>query len=436
MTDQKLIETTISKDYVKNWGVSEGLREILQNAIDAENKGFEMEIGYTQGKQKLSIVNFEASLKKQDLLLGSTSKSDDEDQIGKWGEGFKVGALALIRSEKPVTIHNTLSNEIWDCLIDKSSEFDCEVLKFKISQNDFSKKRGLYFIVDNVTQKEWEETQNLFLKLLNLPEETIEETPEGEILLHKNLKGKIYCGGIYVTEDSELKYGYNFKPSSLELNRDRNLVNSFNLKWNTSKMWAYLCANKKGKLFDAKTMLVSGSPDVEFMKEFSDYTVTGDLVENFFKEHSDKAYPVTSNEEASSVRRLGYNPVYSSSSYTGMLRSKLGDIEDLERKVELDYSIFQKITPLDDANIQWVFEVLYKIDPKYKFEIKIAKFKLDSTRSLCQDDSLILNSNLLQNKYDILHEAVNLYCISTKNKETQVWKKILKQVIEGIENEN
>jgi len=426
------IFTTISKDYVADWGIKEGVREIMQNAMDSHEKGNKMGVSYNRRGRQLLIYNVGAKLNRDVLLLGSTSKANDANQIGKFGEGFKIGSLALVRNNKPVVIYN--SKEKWECLIQQSKEFDSDVLSFKIVKNSDTTNR-LMFEINNIEPEEWRGMRNMFLSIYSPDPKTLLRTPTGAVILDKNLKGNIYCGGIFVSHEKNLEYGYNFKPSILSLNRDRNMVNGFDLKWNTSKIWGYLCANSKGKLFDVKKMLKENIPDVEFIKEFSDYTVKGKIAEEFFKDHGSTAFPVTSNEEATRVRNMGYSPVYSSSSYYGVLSSSLGTLDDLERKIELDYTIFHNITLTDDANLKWVFEVMFKVDPKFKFAIEVVEFKIGATRSLTdvKENKLTLNCNLLKSKYDILHEAIKHYCaMNVQKKETMIWKKVYQQTIEGI----
>jgi hypothetical protein len=427
------IFTTISKNYVSDWGVQEGVREIMQNAMDSDQKGNRMGVSYNREARQLLIYNQNTNLSRETLLLGSTTKVNDPNQIGQFGEGYKIGSLALIRQGKPVVIHN--NKERWECVIKKNEEFESDVLAFKISKSKDEWSSKLMFEINNIEPDEWRNMRNLFLSIYSPDPKTLLRTPTGAVILDKNLKGNIYCGGIFISHEKDLAYGYNFKPSILSLNRDRNMVNGFDLKWNTSKIWGYLSANKKGKLFDVKKMLQENIPDVEFIKEFSDYTVKGKIAEEFFKDNGITAYPVTTNEEATRVRNMGYSPIYSSSSYYGVLSSSLGSLDELERKIELDYTIFHNITAIDDANLAWVFEVMFKVDPKFKFTIEVVQFKIGATRSLTdvKDNKLTLNCNLLKSKYDILHEAIKHYCgMNVKRKETMIWKRVYQQSIEGI----
>lgn len=427
-----LIETTIAANYVQDWSVFEGIREIMQNALDAHDQGHKMNITYIRKERTLVISNEGAKLKKSNLLLGSTSKCNDNTQRGQYGEGFKIGSLALVREGKPVTIHN--DEGYWECLIEYSESYDSNVLYFNIIKNSKLCSKGkLIFKIANIEPKEWKNLRDKFLNVYLPDSKLTRKSPHGTVFKDKNIKGKVYCGGIYIATDKELGYGYDFKPGILELNRDRNMVDSFDLNWNTSKIWAYLAANSKGELYNTKNMLKSNLSDVKYMDNFTDFTVKDTLVQDFLKENGPKAFPVQSEEEAKEVRSMGYNPIFSSSSYAGAIKCSLGHIDDLRKTVELDYTSFQNITPIDDANIQWVFEVLFALDSKFKLDIRIAKFEIETTRSIVDKKVLVINSNLLISKFDILHEVIRYYAEIKELSATHIWKKILQQTLANIE---
>lgn len=97
----RTFELTLSKDYTKNWGLQEALREIIQNAIDFSNEEENniMSINYDEETSTLSIAN-NSILTKKTLLLGYTSKEDNPNSIGCFGEGYKLSLLVLNRLQK------------------------------------------------------------------------------------------------------------------------------------------------------------------------------------------------------------------------------------------------------------------------------------------------------------------------------------------------
>ena len=80
----KNYEITISPNYVSNWGIKEAIRELLQNAIDGETNGYQKIIDYNG--QTLNITSLGIELEAKDLILGCSSKTEQDGMIGKYGE--------------------------------------------------------------------------------------------------------------------------------------------------------------------------------------------------------------------------------------------------------------------------------------------------------------------------------------------------------------
>ena len=78
----KVYELPISIDYVQHWGMAEAIREIIQNALDSESP-----FAYTLEDNTLTISSSHARLEPTSLLLGSTTKADNKEAIGSFGEG-------------------------------------------------------------------------------------------------------------------------------------------------------------------------------------------------------------------------------------------------------------------------------------------------------------------------------------------------------------
>ena len=112
----------ISKDYVRHWGIQEAIRELLQNAIDSESK-FTFEIA----GNKLIISNDDATLSPSDLILGQSSKHDDDDAIGQFGEGFKLALAVLAREDREIVIYN--GDLTWIPIFTYNDDFKGDVLR-------------------------------------------------------------------------------------------------------------------------------------------------------------------------------------------------------------------------------------------------------------------------------------------------------------------
>ncbi len=86
------IQLSIKTDYLPNWGLWEGIRELIQNGRDAEiEMDAPMSVDYKFDRQTLVIKNSGAALTQEALLLGHTTKVGRSDTIGKFGEGLKLG---------------------------------------------------------------------------------------------------------------------------------------------------------------------------------------------------------------------------------------------------------------------------------------------------------------------------------------------------------
>lgn len=101
-------ELSLTPNYVSDWTFNDALRELIQNGIDQETirPDNKFSIDYDEGKEVIRLVNKNAKLKISTLLLGKTNKSNDEDTVGQFGEGYKIAALVLNRLGKTFTIYN------------------------------------------------------------------------------------------------------------------------------------------------------------------------------------------------------------------------------------------------------------------------------------------------------------------------------------------
>lgn len=217
----KKYELSLSRNYVSNWGTEEAIRELLQNAKDSNGKCI---VNIDKSNGTMFIKNKNTSIPSSTLLLGNTSKKDDLEKIGQFGEGYKLAILVLLREGKDVFIKN--GNKDWDPSFEYSDNFGCEVLC--ITETD-SNGTDLSFNIGGFDINELDKLEKKFLGLNEQAYNSI-KTSYGEILTDSNYKGKVFVDGLPVYEDDNFDYGYNFKPCYVSLDRDRKSINIYELK--------------------------------------------------------------------------------------------------------------------------------------------------------------------------------------------------------------
>ena len=155
------VELTIRSSYVSRWGLKEGVRELIQNALDQEamDKSNAMSIKYEN--ETLFIANKNSYLTRDTLLFGTTTKEGLQNTIGQFGEGYKLAMLCLTRQGYKVTIFNKALNEVWKpILINKRSMNNAEILAIDICKEslfNFNKENNLLITVEGITVDEFKD---------------------------------------------------------------------------------------------------------------------------------------------------------------------------------------------------------------------------------------------------------------------------------------
>lgn len=268
----------ISPEYVAHWGLWEAVREIYQNALDEQtlDPSNIASISYHDGI--LKIFTSRGHLTPETLVLGNSSKRDDPKLRGKFGEGYKLALLVLARLELPVEIFT--GAERWEPRLEHSDIFNSTVLA--IETEPYTQREGVEFSIDGVQTDQWEDIK----KNIRLTSELnwILEEPEEE--------GRIYVGGLYVSTVKGFHCGYSFVPGKIKLDRDRGMVNGFDLAYETSKLWERQGSDHAMELVNAE------APDVQYLD--SHVKAASPIVtyhsDYFYRTHGD-AIPVSNQEE-------------------------------------------------------------------------------------------------------------------------------------------
>lgn len=224
-TRAKRYELPLARNYVQRWGVTEAVREILQNAIDSES-AFE----HTLAGGNLVVRSRKSVLSPTSLLLGSTSKAADDEKIGSFGEGYKIALLVLLRNGYQVVVRN--GDRVWIPEFNFSHAFGADVLCIR-DEPAASFHEGVAFEIGGLSTSDADAILRSCLLMQPAITDAI-ETSRGRILPSHG--GKLYVGGLFITTTT-LNYGYDMKPQCVKLERDRQTVSDWDLAMQTTQMW-------------------------------------------------------------------------------------------------------------------------------------------------------------------------------------------------------
>ena len=292
-------ELSLSADYVPSWGVYEVVREIIQNALDAQDDGHPMRIiPPTATSPTLTVINEGARLDRSIWLMGVTSKSDGNHR-GCHGEGLKVGALALARAGRRISLVN--GDEAWRISLEFSKTFsDRQVLT--IYTRKIAADSGGFGAKIELSAGEWAAYQRAFLDLS--PQVSRLSTSETELLLGEDQRGRLYVKGILVEERPGLAFGYNFRQASTD--RDRRMVGSFDFDWYTSRCWLEALQQELIGPAELLDFLHEDTPDV---RGFSSCCIPQDAHESlaavWIERHGENVIPVQIEAQQLEAEHIG-----------------------------------------------------------------------------------------------------------------------------------
>ena len=296
----KEVQLTIAKTYVSDWGIWEAFRELAQNAMDhADNTKTPISIGFSKKTKNLLLTSINTKLDINSLILGATAKTDDTAQRGQFGEGYKLALVVLLRLGIKVQIMN--AGEVWVPEFKYNETFNTELLTINISEIK-TRNKNVTFVLKGITQTQANLLTNRVIR--DSPKSIGYRTEFGRILTEERFKGYVFVGGIYVCKPNleGLEHGYDFDPKHVELGRDRGLIDSFNVQWLASKMWATIFTPDTKVIEETAKLISSGSPSTTYFGHSSNNKVITEKVgEDFYEEFTDTAVPVTSEADRNRV---------------------------------------------------------------------------------------------------------------------------------------
>jgi hypothetical protein len=335
------VELTIAASYVPGWGTIEGVREVLQNAKDAETEfqaPMSVRVRAAKGEVgTLVIENEGCTMPYEALLLGHTSKVERGDLIGKYGEGLKIGLLALLRAGHEVKIRN--GSEVWVPSIEWSNTFQAKVLVFDIQKGRKNENRVQIEVTGISPDLYQNEIKPRFLWLSKEKAgDDVVKTDYGTILLSEASKGKVFVKGILVETKPELTVGYNIDDADVD--RDRRMVSSYDFAWKTRCIWRNAVAQRPD-LFNAyATIIETNGPEAKDMQSYDAGRLPAEfvahVVQAFKTQHGDKAVPVSNLGESQDLEHHGRTGVVVNASMRAVLESSMGTLVKVQEEIKTE----------------------------------------------------------------------------------------------------
>ncbi|AMN31223.1 hypothetical protein [Clostridium perfringens] len=341
----KKYELGLSLNYVSDWDYKDAIREFIQNGIDhaTTTNNNDFDIYYKKETETLLLCNKTSILEKRSLLLGYSTKSNDNNLIGEFGEGYKVSLLVLTRLNKKVTIYNYGKNEIWTTRIVKSKRYEGEEVLNVYVKTEFDKIRSseysLVIAIENISIDEFEEIKKRTL-LLNDDIEGLRADGYGSILLNDNLRGNIYVNGLYITHIDNLKYGYDILPKHIKIGRDRDLINNYDILSKTFMICLNTLSDEEFKeLIETNSLdtsnategVIQANCDNNSMRKIS--RIAEDLYINFKEINGESSFPVDSDWLKKDMKDEypSINPVTTTASKASLIRNFTSYYSDLNK---------------------------------------------------------------------------------------------------------
>lgn len=411
------IPLTITVDYLPNWGLYEGIRELVQNGQDAYlEHGATLEIRHRKSQPgTLVIENVGCTLPHEALLLGHSSKRGKEGLIGQFGEGLKLGVLALVRAGAQVKIRS--GSEVWVPSIEAHPAFDAPVLTFDI-QGGREERDRVAVEITGISREAWEQLKPNFLFLKPPSDKKLIQTSRGQLLMDPAHAGRIYVKGILVQTIPGFAWGYNL--GDAEVDRDRKMVSTFDLQYRLHGIWREAVGMREDLVEDYLRMLDNQAADLNGMDGYYASNLPEKVrkraAEQFLFRHGRQALPVENLAQAADIEHLGAKGVVCPKALLAVLQAELGSLDEARQKLAdmpaKQYS-WSELSEAERGNLRRAIDAVNPHEPVSLEEVDVCDFRRDDIRGLYRDGRKMLAKQILSDRsltlQVLVHEVAHKY---------------------------
>ncbi len=381
----------------------------MQNGIDSHNLGNLLKYGYSPSTKKLVVTNVGASLARETLVLGMSSKRGNSNQRGEFGEGYKLAVAVLLHLGAKVTILN--GAEVWKPELDHCPEFNTRVLYFSMAPAT-TPNDGLTFIVEGIPPEEWLSARSRLLFLDKYPE--CIPTAKVSILTDARHTGKLYVKGIFVTDLSE-PHAYGYDLTKISLNRDRQAPDPHAFK---SLVAAALReATVSGAITPQKILDILEANGGEALAFDADFSMPSDferaLCVAFDSKYGPDAIPVANQDEALRVADWNMVGVQINSHLLRLLRRVKSTVDKIAQSGVHDivrkYSL-SELSEQEFDSIKWAWQLISPYESIDPSRFTVVDFKTNKILGLYSGGDICIARRCLGERYTLIATIVHEVC--------------------------
>lgn len=296
--------TNFSRGCFHHWPVSQAVIELVQNWLDSDGeRSFDFGEGY------IELTNSDIKVSNKLLMMGKSDKRDDPTKRGCFGVGSIQSMVVLTDLDIKVTIKN--NDVMWEPRWEYCDKFEDDIMV--IDESPCNNGTRFTVTVEGLSEVDIDEVKQRCLAFQD--RQVLYSTEYGDIIENIDGEGEVFCGDLYVCQNSAFKYSYNFKPKGIKLSQDRDAVS----QWDMSELTAKLIIATKDDAFIKEAIRANKVDTAEVNSRWgSSYKETSNSVndsfaEEFLSEHG--AVLVTDDySEHQTNEKLGNKSVYISNS--------------------------------------------------------------------------------------------------------------------------
>jgi len=429
------IELSIKSNHLPDWRTFEGVRELLQNAADAADEfDAPLTVRYRADAQTLVIENKGTTLPYEALLYGHTTKADNDELRGKFGEGLKDGTLALLRAGHTVKIRS--GSEVWTPRIEHSEKFKADVLTFRIDKGRKPVER-VQVEIGNIDKEWWEEKKACFLFLKKKEDRLRINTSYGALLLDNEYARKIFVKGIFVEHDPEIRFGYDLD-KDVQVDRDRKMVMRHDLHWRTRMIWQHSTAEREELIAPFMEALQGEHRDLSGLDSWGasqlDDKLKEQVVAKFKADHGEDAIAVETVLDGQEVETLGKKSVLvTNKPLKAILDDEMGDLYDIKKALQneaVNFYSWADLEPEEKANLDSAVFLIDRVDRLSPDDIRIVDFRSEAKCGMYKSDKdqVFVARRILADRdkaLEVLVEEVSHRSYDHASNMAKIWSKIV-----------